>query len=255
MQYSIKEMTLGEILDQAVQLTRDNFKGLITVAAILYGPFVLASQIATEIQKNQSPIGISPASLLLTLATLVFGIPLANAAVITMLSNKYLGTPVSVGFAIRRSLHFFFPLIITFMVMYVFTVLGFLLLIIPGLILAFRYMLVSQVVVIEDTAYLKALGRSWRLMRGNVGKGFVLGLLIGVISVGVGMIASLVPVQTIAILITTLINLVTFVFSAAAFVVLYFSARCKHENFDLHVLAGQLQQNAARADMAYSATQ
>ena len=74
-------------------------------------------------------------------------------------------------------------------------------------------------------------------MKGNMGTGFVLALLLFVIGLAVSMVVAFVPVQVIAILVQVLIQAALFIFGAAASAVFYFSCRCKLENFDLTVLA------------------
>ena len=75
--------------------------------------------------------------------------------------------------------------------------LGFVLLIVPGVIWALWFMLVSSVAVLEGIGGSRALGRSRELMRGNLGKGFLLGLVLGIIGwlfgAGIGLVVHMVP--------------------------------------------------------------
>ena len=63
---------------------------------------------------------------------------------------------------------------------------GFFCCIIPGIIFALWFMLCQYVVVIERIAGPSALGRSKDLMKGEMGKAFVLGLIIFVINLSLG---------------------------------------------------------------------
>ena len=81
--------------------------------------------------------------------------------------------------------------------------------------------------------------RSKELMKGNIGTYFVLLLLIGIISAGIGfgagfLLSTQPYLQTI---VSVALQAVATIFSAAAIVVFYFSCRCKHEHFDLTLLA------------------
>jgi hypothetical protein len=91
--------------------------------------------------------------------------------------------------------------------------------------------------VIEGTGGVEAMKRSKALMQGNIGTIFVLGLLLGAINVGLSLAAELIPQPYVKVILAVLIQAVTTIFGSAALVVFYFSCRCKHENFDLTLLA------------------
>ena len=74
-------------------------------------------------------------------------------------------------------------------------------------------------------------------MRGNVGTVFVLGIVLGVISLGMQFGAQMIPQIHAKTLASVVINCVFTIFSSAAMVVFYFSCRCKNEQFDLQLLA------------------
>jgi hypothetical protein len=92
-------------------------------------------------------------------------------------------------------------------------------------------------VVIENVGGVAAMKRSKQLMAGNIGTVFVLGLLVGLINAGITFAANLIPQPHVQVVALALINGVVTIFASAAFVVFYFSCRCKHEQFDLALLA------------------
>ena len=114
---------------------------------------------------------------------------------------------------------------------------GMILLVIPGIIAAFWFSLTTQVVVVERVSGVAALKRSRNLMRGNVGTVFVLGIVLGMISIGMQVGSQFIPQIHAKNLAAVLINCVFPIFSSVAMVVFYFSCRCKNEQFDLQLLA------------------
>jgi len=97
--------------------------------------------------------------------------------------------------------------------------------------------LASRVVVIEGIFGTGAMGRSKRLMKGNMGTAFVLGILIAVIGALINWAPRLIPQAEVRVLVSAILQGVLSIFGAAAWVVFYFSCRCKAENFDLTMLA------------------
>lgn len=73
---------------------------------------------------------------------------------------------------------------------------GFLLLIIPGIIFAIRFKYYSYLIVDQGLGPIEALRQSWRMTKGNVWNLFLLGVLLGLINLGgallllVGMLAT-----------------------------------------------------------------
>ena len=79
--------------------------------------------------------------------------------------------------------------------------------------------------------------RSKQLMAGNIGNLFVLGLLLGLVNAGITFGAGLIPQPHVRVLVISVVAAVLTIFASAAFVAFYFSCRCKHEQFDLSLLA------------------
>ncbi|QJT07434.1 hypothetical protein [Oceanidesulfovibrio marinus] len=100
-----------------------------------------------------------------------------------------------------------------------------------------RYLLGSNIVMLEGISGRKALSRSANLMRGVYWKGFVIVLIlfIGGAVIGYGM--SLIPYEPVALFVRLAVNINLYMFGAIVGTILYFSNRCKHENFDLVLLA------------------
>lgn len=251
MKYEIRELSLGGILDQAIKVAVDNFVILFVIACIIQVPVGFPLQLMMgdgsdpeqTMQAFQNPLfwGITLLSIPLS--------AISNAAIVTAVAKAYLGQKPTVGESFSRALNKFVPLLLTSILMGLAIFGGLLLCVIPGILCAIWFALATQVVVLESKSGTTALGRSKELMKGYAGKWFVLMIVLGMIGGGVGMgaqlIGQLIGVEILRAITVTLAQTVGFVISSAVLVVLYFSTRCTHENFDLELLASSFEGTAA----------
>ena len=282
MRYEIRELDIGGILDQAIKLSKDHFWLFLKISAVLLLPFAIITGLVTLSQMPDVPTvaeprmftpsaqnGLPP-GLLTTIAisgliNLLLIIPLTDAALVYAIASCYLDKPIGVSAAFSRALRILFPLIGTWILMglaigapiivamiagVVVGPAGFLLMIpcaIISLVCAYWFMLSSKVVVIEGTAGTRALNRSKNLIKGNFGTVFALGIVVGIISWMVNWSPKLIPQAELRVVVAAILQAVLSFFAAAAWVVFYFSCRCKHENFDLTVLADSVAAEDAPA--------
>jgi hypothetical protein len=249
MRYTIRELKLGGILDQAVNLTKDHFGVLLGITGILLIPYnvisglIQVSMIPT-LPPNPTPeqtMAVGVAALrtsipIALLAAFVIG-PITNAAVVYAISSAYLEKPISVGGSVKWAFQRILPLIWTWILVGLAIMGGMILCVVPGLLGTFWFALATQVVVIEGVAGIAAMKRSKQLMAGNINSIFVLGLLIGLINLGITFGVGLIPQPHVRVVVLSVVEAVVTIFASAAFVVFYFSCRCKHEQFDLALLA------------------
>ncbi|MFO1007305.1 MAG: hypothetical protein U0929_15195 [Planctomycetaceae bacterium] len=246
MKYEIKALSLGEILDQGIKLIRDKFGLLMGIMVFT----VIPAQIAIALFTNQfqpvpgQPPQLPSSSTILIQLGLVYGfilivLPLANAAVVYTTARTYLGQDASLGDSFGHAIRRLPALIWTSILMGLAVFGGMILLIIPGIIFAFWFMLSQQVAVLEPLNGAPALSRSKALMKGNIGTAMVLGFVIGIINFSLGAACGMLPAPFNAIA-TGVVAGVTTLVSTCTFVVFYFSCRCKLDNFDLEVLANEV---------------
>ncbi len=123
---------------------------------------------------------------------------------------------------------------------------GFLLLIIPGLILTLMFAVLTPVMVTEGIFGLAAMERSGALMKQNklraLGLFIVTGILSAALIAGVDLVAGFIPV--VGSVVAGIVQGAANAFGAAALVVLYFDIRCRKEAFDLEHLARQVESGA-----------
>lgn len=252
MSYQVRQLGLGGILDQAIRLIQDNFGLLLGIALVLEIPFAVVMGYVTDsvaesmpdelteenaIAVQQAALRKAPLTLLMIFLNSYVVVPLTNAAMVLAIAGKYLDKPIGIGEAYKQALARIFGLIWTWFLLGMAIMGGMLLCIIPGILAAFWFSLATQVVVIERTSGFAALKRSRELMKGNIANLFVLGLLIGVVSLAIIFGAAFIPQHDLQVFGSAVAQGITTIFGAAVIVVFYFSARCQHEHFDLTLLA------------------
>lgn len=250
MAYEIRPMSLGEILDAGFRLLRDHFATLFGLAALVYVPLGLLELVVSleTADASGSPVATIVAGVLYLLVLSV-GLPLIAAAITLALGAVYLGRPLPARAALRRSWTKVMPLAGTSLLAYIFIGLGLLLLVVPGIWLAFAYFVTSQVVVLEDLSGRAALRRSSDLMKGWKGRGFLISLVAGVLQgVLVGAPAwALQAWPAVDALVGIVMSSLSLAFLLAVTVAFYFDLRCRRDGFDLEHLARQVEQAGAPA--------
>jgi len=266
--YVLKEMTIGEVLDVGVNIAKDNFKPLFKITLILLVPAFIAYQIAifycignppgmfASPQEQQAFLqgmtkNIIPYAMINGIFVLSFGFiiwPITNAAMIRAVAGAYLGQPISSGAAFKEGLSRIVPLLGVAFLVGLATWFGIILLIVPGIYFAIRLFLSTYSVVIEGTGPTTAMSRSWKLMEGNMGNGLVLGFIVTMATGMMGGMFSIIPEPHLRAVLMGLVQGVAMIGTAATGVVFYFSCRCKHENFDLSVLADGVGQESPPVD-------
>ncbi|MBC8115830.1 MAG: hypothetical protein H7062_15705 [Candidatus Saccharimonas sp.] len=245
MKYQIKQLGLGGILDQAISLLKNHFGLLFGIVAMTIIPFM---SILGLVQVSIMAGGDLQTGMIIGLIGNLFFIyvltPLVNAAVIHAVASAYLSRPTTLGQCFSHASQRFLALLGTSILMGLAIVGGVLLCVVPGILFALWFMLAQHVAVLEGSSGSAALGRSKALMQGNVGTGFVLGLVILIINFGIVLGAGIIPQPHTRVVAVALAQGIGTLLATCSFVVFYFSCRCKAENFDLQVLADAVSTDA-----------
>lgn len=271
-------MTVGGILDQTFRLYRNNFLRFVAIVAVVQVPIGLAALLLVASATGSTMVdpaameagnmdganmsaeeafasGLGMGGMLIGVFLAMVGAVLCNAALIKSISESYLGNEVSVGEAYAYILPKVMTIIWAGLLVSFVVTLGFVLLIIPGIIFMVWYILTTQVIVIEDCGATEAMSRSKALTAGNRGKVLAViilaGLLAGIISLVSEFLGGAVAgalagslSDTMAIIASSLISVLGDVLaapiSAAAVILLYYDLRIRKEGFDLQMLAASL---------------
>lgn len=246
MSYEIREMSFGEILDMGFRLLRNHFVLLVGIAAVFYVPFGLAVSALVD------PSGPAPGPEVLLgvlgamLLTMAIVNPIVLAAITHAVGESYLGRAASIGGALRVGVSILLPLIGTSILAVLAELVGFALLVIPGVYLALAFILLQQVIVLERVFGFTALTRSHELMKGHKLRGFgillVTSIIMMILSTALGLFAAFVPV--LGPVLEAVGQSVGYAFMSAVLVVFYFDVRCRQEAFDLEHLARLVEEEA-----------
>jgi hypothetical protein len=252
-------MTTGALLDRAFRLYSGNFSLMLGITAGAYVPFYLIMLALESSVVGNLQFG------LVGLSTLIFQVifmilwasiafPIASGATTYAISERYLGNEVTIGDALRRGLSHFWPLSIAQITATIRVMIGFVLLIVPGILWMLSYSLIVPAILVEGQRAIPSLRRSSELVRGHRGKVFcvllVVNLLQAVLAGGVGMISNLVfsaASGSAAILSSALGNLLSIFLTPLAIIaaiLLYYDMRIRKEGFDLEMLSRALANDA-----------
>jgi hypothetical protein len=262
---------VGEILDAAIKLYVQNARTLMGAVVVIVVPLqVLYGVVLLSVYSNPHDISAGFASIGTTVtpaeaharlgATAIaqiinlLGNSLILGACVKALSAAYLGQQPTVRDSLRFGGRRLLPLLVLVILRSIGLVIGFLLLIVPGVWLYAAWSVAVPVLLIEQAGPIRSLGRSRRLVQGSWWRSAgvlivaaVLGLVVGGAIEGLltgAALASGHPSIGFVVIITVLAAIVSAVllqpFSAAVVTVLYYDLRIRREGYDLELVAEQL---------------
>lgn len=255
MAYEIRELSVAEVLNQAIDVLARNFLTLAIILGVLVIPLGIAMSMVDPVTTVVTPEGtrVEPLkpeqAMIYGVLVLLYslGAVVSNAAIVYAIADAYLGNTPNVGKSIGKAFKRVGPLIWTWILVSAAILGGLILFIIPGIIAILWFSLATQVVVLEPRSGFDAMKRSKELMKGNIIKyiGLILLLLVlgFMLGLAVGTIGTLAGNDVVFKISNVLSNAVQTLIGSAVGVVFYFSARCKHENFDLELLANSLAES------------
>jgi uncharacterized membrane protein len=251
---TLRPLTVGEILDTSFTLYRRHFAALATVALVCTGlPLVLR----LFLEAGGGFMSNLSLAFLYGLSLVVLNL-IATGATVFIVSESYLGRPITAREALHRATPYIGRILVCSMLMGFTIMLGFFLLVVPGVILATGLALAIPSVVLEPRSASAALSRSWELTRGSRWRIFALAftllilLYVPVVAI-TGLLAVLLPqasgerfgpasVSTVAaIAIGGVVQMFIYPLFYCVLTVTYYDLRVRKEGFDLELLASTLQ--------------
>lgn len=266
-------MSVGDVLDGAFKLLKANARTILLVVAAIVVPLQLVSAFVIREQVSVGFLGLlqdptlaepdAAANLGSTAAsamTAVLGLltaPLIAGAVSRIVAASYLGSHLGPGEALRSTARRFGPLLAATLLVFLAQALGFLLCIVPGVLLFALYTAVTPAVMVEEIGPIQAMRRSWRLMKPRLwpvlGIAILARMIAGVLGNLLGGIPSVVAVVfggSLAWLFIALGSILSSIVSAPIVAIvstlLYFDGRIRHEGLDLQIMAAELERSAVR---------
>jgi hypothetical protein len=252
---TLRPLTVGEILDTSFTLYRRHFAALAGVALVCTGlPLILR----LFLEAGGGFLSNLPLAFLYGLSLVVLNL-IATGATVFVVSESYLGRPITAREALHRATPYIGRILVCSLLMAFIIGLGFVLLFIPGIMLAVGLALAIPAVVLEpgSTPSL-ALSRSWELTHGSrwrmFGLGITLLLLLYIPVVAItGLLAFVLPrsagvpfgaasMSTVAALaLGGLVQMFIYPLFYCVLTVAYYDLRVRKEGFDLELLASTLQ--------------
>lgn len=260
----LRPLSLGEILDVAIQLYRRFFRSLVLAAAVVTVPVsVLQALVRLSLPSSGSNLvpGSQPAGHAVQGAaawagvgaffiTAVLGFvasTLATATNLKAVSDGYLGgEPTwrdSLAFATRRLGSLVWLAVLTAVLL----TFAFVALVVPGVYFYGAWLVAVPVLLLEGTSGRKALKRSRQLIRGRwwiTAATFLVAMLLRTIISGVpgGVVvaisfASGTASTVVGLVVSGILSVVLTPFTAAVTAVIYYDLRVRKEGFDIELLA------------------
>lgn len=245
---ALRPLSIGEILDLSFRLYRSHFTSLALIVVVCSGvPLLLSLYI--EASGGYFVNGVLTVAYYLLF--IVLG-QIATAATLFLVSESYLGRSIDAGEALRRAVPYIGRLIVLALLFTLVVGVGFVLLIVPGIILACGLIFATPALVLESAPNaLSALGRSWALSKGSKGKIFALLLTLVVLlyiplfaltALGTVLLpASETGVSLVVLAMVGLVQVFIYPLFYCVLTVAYYDLRVRKEGFDLEVLASSLQ--------------
>lgn len=238
-QAGLRPLGFGEILDGAFVLYRRNFAAFLAISALAQGPALacmLAFAAAGAPAGALEWISIAAGSLLYLLA---------SGALIRATADAYGGAPVDARAAFAEARARYWLLLRSLLVPWLMISVGFLLLVVPGIIASVRFFAIEQVAMLERATPAEARRRSEYLSDGAGWPIFWMMPVLSLISmlpeisreVFSGMVGNggLVENVYLALAIAMALQIFTLPLTSAACTLLYFDRRVRAEGLDVEV--------------------
>jgi hypothetical protein len=215
-----RSISVGSVISRTFSIYADQASVLLPAAAVV---FVVIGVITALL------VVIAPILAILAFAVIIVGTTLYTGMVVELVADVQDGRrDATVGQLLNAATPVIGQLILVGIVTGIGIAVGFVLIIVPGLILITIWAVVAPIVVLERPGGLKPLGRSRELVRGN---GWQVFGVIAVLVIGVGIVAAIVEAAAdsggtgVGIVVRVIIEILTAPLSALAASVLYFELR------------------------------
>jgi hypothetical protein len=245
-------MTTGVLLDRAFRLYGGNFSLMLGITAAAYVPYYAAMLLIKAGAGGNA--GAPGRTITVILSELLFiilwaslALPIATGAGTYAISERYLGNEVTIGQALNRAVKSLWTLSVAQFAVVLWVFIGFVLLIVPGILWSLSYALVVPVVLVEGRKAAPSLRRSWELVKDNRWKVFAVLLIVSalqwLLGFGVGSLSRLfltLESGSGTLMRWTLENVTTIFLTPLgiiADILLYYDFRIRKEGFDLEMLS------------------
>jgi len=215
-----RSLDIGSVISRTFNIYVDQASVLLPAAAVV---FVLVGVVTAVL------VAISPVLLIVAFVVILVGTTLFTGMVVELVADVQDGRrDATVGQLLQAATPVIGQLILVGIVAGIGIAIGFVLIIIPGLILLTIWSVAAPVVVLEHPGVIAALGRSRELVRGNGWQ--VFGVIV-VLFIGVGIVSAIIEAvgdsggTGVGIVVRIIVQILTAPITALAASVLYFELR------------------------------
>lgn len=184
--------TITEKILLSLRLLLEQLPLLAALVLVITLPANVAIRLIVE--KHGNPADPLAPAMLIMLVEVFFG-PIYGAAIVVAMANRMAGRATDFGEAIRTGIDHWARLFAARFVASLLIFLGLFAFIIPGIILAIRYSLIDEVMVLEGSSIADSRNRSASLVYGRGLKIFQAGLLLRILIAGFASLVARVMVQ------------------------------------------------------------
>ena len=259
-QGGIPPKRLGEILTAAFNIYKANASQLILIVAVVVVPLSLISAVFSgvvfapdkvrvtnlggEVVFDYAGRGLGVALLAGAIGALIAVLISAvlQAAILRAAAQATIGDPVDVEASYRYGLKRLWSVILVSILVGLVVAVGFILLVIPGIIFLVFLSVSIPVLIVEGRRGTEAMGRSWNLVKGNFWHAFgvivVAALIVGIISGIIGAIGG--HNWAVRWIFTSIAQILTVPFASLVSVLLYLDLRARSESLSADTLRQEL---------------
>jgi hypothetical protein len=264
-QGSIPPKRLGEILTAAFNIYKANASQLILIVAVVVVPLSLISAVFSgvvfapdkvqvtntggQVVFDYAGRGLGVALLAGAIGALIAVLISAvlQAAILRAAAQATIGDPVDVEASYRYGLKRLWSVILVSILVGLVVAVGFILLVIPGIIFLVFLSVSIPVLIVEGRRGTEAMGRSWNLVKGNFWHAFgvivVAALIVGIISGIIGAIGG--DNWAVRWIFTAIAQILTVPFASLVSVLLYLDLRARSESLSADTLRQELASGAS----------
>jgi hypothetical protein len=264
-QGGIPPKRLGEILSAAFNIYKANASQLILIVAVVVVPLSLVSAVFSGVVFAPDKVRVTNAGGVVVFDYAGRGLGVAllagaigaliavlisavlQAAILRAAAQATIGDPVDVEASYRYGLKRLWSVILVSILVGLVVAVGFILLVIPGIIFLVFLSVAIPVLIVEGRRGTEAMGRSWNLVKGNFWHAFgvivVAALIVGIISGIIGAIGG--DNWAVRWIFTAIAQILTVPFASLVSVLLYLDLRARSESLSADTLRQELASGAS----------
>ena len=239
---ALRPRSPSELVDAAFQIFRAHYPQFLMCSALAYLPWLVVDLVRVGDPLQLDSIDIR------TNVLLAFGwwleFAFMSAVLLVCASQAFLGEPVDVGSAVRRTVSRAPLLLLAAALRFILIIVGLFFFFFGSLYFAARFFAVTPAIVLEGSGLGAAFARSSSLSKGRkwhiiltMGLVFVIYL---VLALGTMFVVGLIQIRLLQLIVMGVFSIVAYPIVAITAAVLYYDTRIKSEGLDIELMAGAL---------------